>query len=315
MSSEDANERERAPAASAAMPGRWPRVSVVVPVYNDEAGIRRCLAGILAQAYPGEREVIIVDNAPEFSLGALAAAHPEVSFISETRPGSYNARNAGVKIATGEVFAFTDADCRPQPNWLANGVAALTANPEIAMIGGRIDLVVDHDGAPSLPELYQMALAFPQQVYVEQQSYAATANMFARRATLDRVGPFNGALKSGGDAEFGRRVGAAGLRLAYAPDAVVQHPARSSYREIFVKARRVVGGERDRRPGWRNCLRYCYHNLTPSRRRLAAILDNPALQLGPVAKLKLVGLAFAINWAYAYWRLVLQLTNAESARS
>lgn len=294
---------------------RWPQASIIVPVYNDEAGIRRCLAGLLAQAYPGQRQIIIVDNAPEFSLTELAAEHPDVTMISETRPGSYNARNAGLQVATGEVLAFTDADCRPQEAWLKNGVAALVADPGIAMVGGRIDLVIVHGGAPSLPELYQMALAFPQKVYVEQQSYAATANMFTRRSTIERVGPFNGGLKSGGDAEFGRRVGAAGLRLAYEPNAVVQHPARSSYGEIFVKARRVVGGERDRRPGWRNCLRYCYHNLTPSRRRLDSILKNPNLTLGPVTKIKLVALAFSINWAYACWRIYLQLTSAESSRS
>jgi len=294
---------------------RWPRVSVIVPVYNDETGIRRCLGTILAQAYPGEREIIVVDNAAEFSLGVLAAEHPEVTFIAESSPGSYNARNAGLRIATGEVFAFTDADCRPQEQWLKSGVAALMADPGVAMVGGRIDLVIDHDGAPTLPELYQMALAFPQKVYVEQQSYAATANMFTRRSTFDKVGAFNGGLKSGGDAEFGRRVGSAGLRLAYAPDAVVQHPARTSYREIFIKARRVVGGERDRRPGWRNCLRYCFHNLTPSRRRLTSILKNPNVSFGPITKIKLVALAISINWAYAYWRLVLQLTNAESSRS
>lgn len=294
---------------------RLPRVSVIVPVYNDEAGIRRCVAAIAAQAYPGEREVIVVDNGSEFSLAALAAEYPMVKFIVETAPGSYNARNAGLHIATGEVFAFTDADCRPQEHWLENGVAALMADPGVAMVGGRIDLVVDHDGAPTLPELYQMALAFPQKVYVEQQSYAATANMFTRRSTFDKVGKFNGGLKSGGDAEFGRRVGGAGLRLAYAPEAVVQHPARSSYREIFIKARRVVGGERDRRPGWWNCLRYCYHNLTPSRRRLNDILNNRDVQFDAITKIKLVALAISINWTYAYWRFVLQLTNAESSRS
>lgn len=293
----------------------WPSVSVIIPVYRDEAGIHRCLAAVLAQTYPGECEVIVIDNAPDFTLRQLAAAQSGVKFISETAPGSYNARNAGLRIAAGEILAFTDADCRPQAKWLENGVAALLDAPEAAMVGGRIDLVIDHDGAPSLPELYQMALAFPQKVYVEQQHYAATANMFTRRSVIDRVGPFNGTLRSGGDAEFGRRVWAAGLKLAYAPLAVVQHPARTSYREIYRKARRVVGGERDRRPGWRNCLRYCLFNLAPSRRRLDSILKAPPMSLGPIAKLKLVALAVSINWTYAYWRLVLQLTNAESPRS
>ena len=69
-----------------------------------------------------------------------------------------------------------------------------------------------------------------------------TANMATWRAVLDRVGGFDETLPSGGDAEFGRRVRAAGGRQRYAPAARVRHPARVSWPELRAKQRRVTRG-------------------------------------------------------------------------
>lgn len=293
----------------------WPSVSVIVPVYDDLPGIRRCLEAIKAQNYPGPWEVIVVDNSAQFGLNELSEELEGVKLISEPRPGSYNARNAGLRVASGEVLAFTDADCRPQPEWLTNGANALATDPTLAVAGGAIQVVVDHPGPPSLPELYQLALAFPQKNYIEHQDYAATANMFTRRQIFEEVGAFDGSLMSGGDLEFGRRVAAAGHRLGYVPDAVVQHPARATYGEIFRKIRRIVGGERDRRPSWSSCIAYCLRNLIPSRFRLLSIIRCHASQIGPVTKLRLMAMAITINWVYAYVRFALQLTKAASSRN
>lgn len=43
--------------------------------------------------------------------------------VREARPGSYAARNAGLHVARGDVYAFTDADCIPTPDWLTTGLA------------------------------------------------------------------------------------------------------------------------------------------------------------------------------------------------
>ena len=292
-----------------------PRVSVIVPVFNQELEVRSCLMAIRDQVYPGELEIIIVDNASRFGLQAMMEAEPDVTFVSEPLPGSYNARNSGIRVATGEVLAFTDADCRPQSNWLVAGVSALRSDSNIGVVGGAINVVVDHNGAPSLPELYEIATAFPQKAYVERENYATTANMFTRRSTVSRAGSFNGALKSGGDSEFCRRVNAVGLGIVYAEDAVVQHPARTTFRALFSKARRLAGGHRDRHPSWHRCVLLCWRNVFPPRRRLRSILKSQGPSVNLVAKAQMVALAMAIGWAFAYYRIVFQITDAESPRS
>jgi GT2 family glycosyltransferase len=291
-----------------------PKISVIVPVFRDEAGAEHCLVALKQQVYPGEVQVIIVDNGPEFSLRRLAAACPDVTFLSEPRPGSYNARNAGLRAAQGEILAFTDADCRPEPYWLANGAASLLADPAIGSVGGKVNVRPAISGRPSLPELYDMLTAFQQKKYVEQNNFAVTANMFTRRTVIDRVGDFNGALKSGGDYEFGQRVAAAGLKLRYAGDAVVDHPARDSYAELFKKTRRVIGGERDRKPDWASCIRCCVRHLLPPMGPLRSIFAAREAPVRSWDRVRLTALALIIQWAHAVERLRLQVTGAQSAR-
>src|SRR5665213_2521504 len=108
-------------------------VSVIVPVFNHKAELKRCIAALAAQTFPRDRfEVIIVDNGPAdgsaVRLDELAAAlseFPHAQALQQPLPGSYAARNLGLSVATGDILAFTDDDCIPQPDWLACGVTCL----------------------------------------------------------------------------------------------------------------------------------------------------------------------------------------------
>src|SRR5690606_4053426 len=76
-------------------------------------------------------------------------------------------------------------------------------------------------------------------------SFAATANLFVRADTFRAVGPFDAALKSGGDLDWGTRLGESGRTLVYAPDAVIDHPSRPTWRELTTKSIRVAHGLAD----------------------------------------------------------------------
>lgn len=79
--------------------------------------------------------------------------------------------------------------------------------------------------------------------------FAVTANVFTAAAVMALIGPFDDRLQSGGDADWGKRVHAAGYELVYAPEAVVRHPARPTFRALVVAADRVARGRNDR---WRH---------------------------------------------------------------
>jgi len=227
----------------AALPEQ-PSVSVIVPVYNDPGGLRRCLAALAAQTYPHDRfEVLVVDNGSAAAPGFVAEVCPRARLLVEPLGGSYAARNHGAAQAQGEVLAFTDADCEPLPAWIEQGVRALLAGNGRVAAGGRIALSCRDPEHPTAAELYEKVFGFNQRYYVETSHYAVTANLFTTREVFQRVGPFDAALTTGGDTEWGRRAYAAGTALVYAPDAVVRHPARRTVAELKAKLKRVTVGQ------------------------------------------------------------------------
>ncbi|MCU1692035.1 MAG: epsH 1 [Frankiales bacterium] len=223
-----------------------PEVTVVVPVAGDRGQLAGTLAALLRQEH-ASFEVVVVDNGDNDLSPVVAdlrhASDPtgRVRLVREPRPGSYAARNAGVLAGRGAVLAFTDADCRPRPDWLTRGTAALAAADGPAFVGGRVAMVRESRRRPTAPELYELVTAFPQAAYVAQ-GFAVTANLLVPRDVFDGVGPFDSTLRSGGDRDWGLRATAAGVSGQYGDDVVVEHPCRSSLRELHRKTVRTTTG-------------------------------------------------------------------------
>lgn len=226
-----------------------PRVSVVVPVRDAERGVAALLERLAAQTYPDEGfEVVVVDDGSRDATAEVAAASgfARVERLSVSR-GSYVARNRGLAASRAPVVAFTDGDCRPRPDWLERGMAALDGGGP-GLVAGRIAMQLSP--RPSLAETIDVARGLDQRRCVEDWGFAATANVFVRRAVFEAIGPFNERLRSGGDDELSRRAVAAGFGLAYADDAVVDHVPRRTARAVARKAFRVGhGGGRLRHVG------------------------------------------------------------------
>ncbi len=218
--------------------------TVIVPVFNDVVGLRRCLGGLARQTLPQEQyEVLVVDNGSSRDLSEAMGALPQARLLHEPTPGSYAARNTGVEHARGRVLAFTDADCTPRPDWLERALRHLDGGARDVVLGGRIDVYALDPAHPTWAEEYDLSLAFPQRLYVEQQRYSVTANLITTRRVMSHSGPFNARLKSGGDKEWCQRAVGYGFAIEYADDVVVDHPARHSIHDLVRKRRRQVGGQ------------------------------------------------------------------------
>jgi GT2 family glycosyltransferase len=217
-----------------------PSVSVVVPTYRDWEGLECCLKALVPQHYPRDRyEVLVVNNAPQEVAPAGIPWPDNAWLVDEAKPGSYAARNRGIAEAQGEVLAFLDADCVPEPGWLESALACLETQGA-DLVAGHITLTY-RAARLSPAECYEKAFAFRQAKNVEQ-GLAVTANLVVRREVLEVVGGFNEHMMSGGDFEWTRRATSAGFKLVYCPDAVVGHPARSTLASLVQKARRVSAG-------------------------------------------------------------------------
>lgn len=248
--------------------GHGPAVSVIVPVYRDWARVPDLLRALAAQTLRNF-EVVLVDNDPG------SAGHPaggdglDICRIPCATPGSYAARNAGVAVARGRLLAFTDADCRPDPDWLAALAAAHAAAPGL-ILAGPIRLEVGPDPGPW--EIFDAVRGMPQAVFV-RHGYAVTANLALGAGVMERLGGFDPTRLSGGDAEFCRRAGRHGVGLRLIPEAVVAHPARPDRAAVATKARRIKGGQLAAGPPLRRAL-WTLRSLTPPLREMAAYLTG-----------------------------------------
>ncbi|TQE98430.1 MAG: glycosyltransferase [Spiribacter salinus] len=222
-----------------------PDVSVVVPVYEDWAKVPDLLSSLRAQNFdPQSFEIIIVDNGSASVDVPRWQGPPTLKVASCTKPGSYAARNYGVRLARGDVLAFTDADCRPSPDWLANGWRSVCKSADSnRLVAGGVRMVSPPGNHPATAaEKFDLACGIPQARYV-RRGYATTANLLMGRATFLDLDGFDERLFSGGDAEFCARAQHSGNELVYVPRAEVDHLARTDFRALAIKTRRLKGGQ------------------------------------------------------------------------
>jgi glycosyltransferase involved in cell wall biosynthesis len=121
---------------------RLPKVSVLVPVLDEEAHLRGAAERMLAQTYTGEVELLFVDGgssdaSPEI-LAGLSAADPRIRILQNPARRTPQALNIGLRAATGEVICRMDAHTHYPPAYLATGVERLLRGDAISVSGPQI---------------------------------------------------------------------------------------------------------------------------------------------------------------------------------
>jgi glycosyltransferase involved in cell wall biosynthesis len=282
-------------------------VSVIIPVYNDSQRLLKCLAALEAQSYPPDcYEVIVIDNGSDENVEAAVQHFRHVRTGLETVPGSYAARNKGIAMAHGSVIAFTDSDSIPGPDWLAKGVEMLQSDNRRGLIVGRISIFFRDEQQPTAVEIYDSLFAFPQKEFVDRSKFGATANVFTYKEVIDRIGPFNSALKSCGDIEWCQRAFHAGYPIRYCEDLCVAHRARYNLREIYRQSLRVEAGFKDlhrlrgKQSAWKDIGNIAW-DLLPPFRRIYRIFASRKLK-GPVQRFKVALVATIIRHMRAWIR-------------
>ena len=110
-------------------------ISIVIPTYNEEKNIKRCLTALIAQTIPREKiEIIIVDGYSNDKTREIAAEFADVILI-QSSDGVGGARNDGFKLAKYNIVATTDADCEPHRNWVESILKGFKKKNVVAVTG------------------------------------------------------------------------------------------------------------------------------------------------------------------------------------
>jgi glycosyltransferase involved in cell wall biosynthesis/predicted glycoside hydrolase/deacetylase ChbG (UPF0249 family) len=116
------------------------KVSVIIPVYNGELLIERCLESIYTQKGNFELEVIVIDDGSiDNSIDVVKRYNKEIVIIQQTNQGPAAARNKGIEAASGKYTTFIDADDYWKPEFLQETIRFMVHHPDaIAVNTGQL---------------------------------------------------------------------------------------------------------------------------------------------------------------------------------
>ena len=205
-------------------PGPPPRVTVVVPYFQQQVQLDRTLAAVLAQR---PHEVVVADDgsavAPVVPRGVRLERQPDLGFRAAA------ARNLGAAGATGDVLVFLDADTVPGPRFLDALVRRAAACPDVLAVGRRRHADLSGDGR-ELPEPDWLTRAYADSrdlLDADGRSfrYVISAVLAVRRELFDDLGGFDERYVGygGEDWDLAYRAWNAGAVLVHERDAVAVH--------------------------------------------------------------------------------------------
>jgi GT2 family glycosyltransferase len=206
--------------------------SVIIPSYNSRLTIAPCLNALRDQQTHCSYEIVVVDSSNDGTGDLIASRFSEVKLLrmsQRTLPGL--ARNMGIETAQGNILAFTDADCVPEPLWLDNMLQA-HAKENYAAIGGSV-----LNGLPLNPVAWSgNLLEFSNHLPNTPKRFVdllPTCNVSFRRTVFERHGLFPTDLWPSEDQIFSWRLVRAGERLLFDPSIRVRHLFRPDFRSFM----------------------------------------------------------------------------------
>jgi len=219
-------------------------VSVVVPVRNATRTLHHCLAA-LERLDPAPAEILLVDNgSTDGSFQLLRAfardrAAERAQVLEEPRRGAAAARNAGIRVAKGEVLAFTDADCAPEPAWLRH-LTGPFVEPTVGAVAGRVVAAPPASTLELFSALYTLQLPdrpAARRHWTPWEGGYPTANFAVRRALAQELEGFDESVGIyGEDYDLCARLYARGVEILYVSGARVAHHHRTSLAGLLRQA-------------------------------------------------------------------------------
>jgi succinoglycan biosynthesis protein ExoA len=229
------------------------RVSVVVPVRNEAACIRRTLLGLASQEFPSrEYEILVIDGASDDGTPAIVAECllfiPNLHLLDNPKRLASAGRNIGVRNARGDFVVIVDGHCQVRdPYYLTRLVEAFETSGADTL-GRPQPLRADK------PTSFQRAVAAARtswlghnpdsHIYSDQAGFVAPDNVAVayRREVFDRVGLFDESFDACEDVEFNTRVHRAGLTCYFTPAIAVEYQPRATFRGLVYQMMRYGRG-------------------------------------------------------------------------
>ena len=170
-------------------------ISVIVPVYNAETTVQRCLDSIFAQTLKPHQVIVIDDGSTDSTKNIVCQYGDRVEYVYQVNQGPGKSRNAGLEIARGDFIAFLDADDYWMPTFLSRCAIFLTDNPEaVAVTTGQYIKLWGHSDCIR-PPLLQKPDCSKEPFIIDNffsfwadQNHVVTGASLIRKSIIDKAG-------------------------------------------------------------------------------------------------------------------------------
>lgn len=199
-------------------------VSVIIPAYNASATVCDCLSVLMKQTFAEPYEVIVVDDGSTDSTpDVISKEFPRVRLLRQKNAGPAAARNKGAIEAKGDLVFFTDADCRPMPDWLEQMAKPFVSNPDVVGVKG----IYRTEQSEITARFVQMEYEDKYDLMRKEEyiDFIDTYSAGFRKEIFNSMGGYDTSfpVACSEDAEFSFRLANKGYKMVFNPNAVVYH--------------------------------------------------------------------------------------------
>ena len=215
-------------------------VSIIIPVYNAEKTIERCLKSVFELNYPKDRlEIMVIDDGSvDRTLKIIKSLFDEVKIVRKKRGGAASAQNVGIKNSSGEIILNIDSDAYITKEFLSTAIKEFD-DPQVGIVGGFLKPAPTKSFWAKMSgyESEERAFRKASSKYVHHMTTTCTAY---RKRMFKEIGYFDEFFTQGGyDTEFSKRAIKARWKIVLV-DAICYHEWRSSFKSYFKQ--QIQGG-------------------------------------------------------------------------
>jgi len=218
--------------AASAIDGATLSVSIIIPAFNEEKMIGRCLESLVHLDFAHDHfEVILVDNGSRDRTIAVARSFADrlhLTILEKTGVRISTLRNLGAREARADVLAFLDADCLAPRDWL-DRILELTLSQNPGIVGAHYLLPENSTWVGRIWHRYQEAGKSG------EVSHVPAGDLIIRREDFLRLGGFDEAIQTNEDYELCERVRAAGMSVRAFPQIGVVHLGTAQSLRVFFR--------------------------------------------------------------------------------
>jgi len=231
----------------------WPKISIVIPVRNEEKFIGATLEYLLSQDYPADKMEILVANGESSDrtgeiVAGFASRDARVRLLEN--PGRYSSvgRNVGAKNATGDIITFVDGHTYIDNNQLLKNTALLMSGKEVDVLSRPQFLDTPDNSsfqqAVSLARKSVIGHGLDSTIYTNAEKYVDPSSSGAsyKRGVFEQIGYYDEDMDAAEDVEFNYRAAQSGYKSFTSLKLAVFYYPRDSLMALFVQMKRYGTG-------------------------------------------------------------------------